>query len=599
MSKTSRAWAVFAIVVIAATLRFWNIDWGLPHPYHPDEGSLLVHALGFGTGDLNPHWFRWPSLLMYVVFGLYGFYFLIGKVFGFLGAPVDLVRQFLTDVSPFWLIGRAVSAVAGVLTVGMTWRFGRKAFGDFAGLAAALFMAVVYLHVRDSHYATPDVAATFFVTVSMLTALEAAHSGRGRMLVLSGLFAGLAASTKYPAVLAGAGTIAAAVYLAMTARRAAWPLLGAIAAGAAGFAIGTPFSVLSWNEFTRDIATQVFMVSRSGVAQTPMSFSEGMSELFGGTLGRGVGYPILILAALGLLSSFGRDRDPMRRPGEIAPEQSGSAVAGSVLLAFLAFAVFLTVKRSTYMTPALPALAVLAGLGLRRVFQLIEPSHQRRFGFPRAVVLIALAVLTALPTVGFVRSIGMPDTRTAAKHWIENEIEPGTAIAIETYGPPIYAMTSQVEAELELDTTNVETWAETKQGLRSVQLEVASKRVPQYRVYSIGWGGEPNRLPAASSDPEALVDELLERQVRYVVLSSKAEPNRVMDGAEPPTSPGAMPFADWLRRNALLAKRFTGAKPLPPIDRGPGRSFHDPVIEIYDLKAVKVRGGLADIEVTS
>jgi hypothetical protein len=599
MSTRSWGWALFAIVVIAAVLRFWNIDWGLPHPYHPDEGSVLVHALGFGTGDLNPHWFRWPSLLMYVVFGLYGLYFLIGKAVGLLGAPIDLVRQFTTDVSPFWLIGRAVSALAGVVTVGLTWRFGRKAFGSFAGISAALLLAVMYLHVRDSHYATPDVTMTLFVTASMLAALAAAHSGRGGMLIISGLFAGLAASTKYPGALAGTGTVAAAVYLALTGRRAALPLIGAVLAGAAGFVAGTPYSVLSWSEFTRDFATQTVMVSRVGVAQTPMTFGEGLAELFGGTLARGVGYPVLILAALGLLSSLGRERATSRRPGEIAAAPSGALVAGTVALSYLVFAMVLTVKRSTYMTPALPALALLAGLGISRLFELIETTPDRRFGFIRSVVLIAAAVVTLIPSVSFVRGIGMPDTRTAAKHWIENELPPGSSIAVESYGPPLHPMTAQVREQLELDTTSVETWEQTKRSIADVQLDVASKRVPQYRLFTIGWGQEPDRLPAAGSDPAGLIEAIEERDIRYVVLSSKAEPDRFMDGAAPPRAAGSDAFADWVRENGLLARRFTGAMPVPSIDRGPGRSFHDPVIEIYDMKAVRVRRGEGTVEAVS
>ncbi|MBD3366640.1 MAG: hypothetical protein GF405_00530 [Candidatus Eisenbacteria bacterium] len=599
MSRRSWSWALVAIMAIAVVLRFWNIDWGLPHPYHPDEGSILVHSLGFGTGDLNPHWFRWPSLLMYVVFALYGFYYVIGRVFGFLGAPVDLVTQFFTDVTPFWLIGRAVSAVAGVVTVGLTWRFGRKAFGPFAGISAALLLAVVYLHVRDSHYATPDVFTTFLVTASMLSALAAAHSGRGGMLVLSGLFAGLAASAKYPGVLAGAGTVAAAVYLMVTGRRAAGALVGAILAGAFGFVAGTPYSVISWSEFTRDVATQFFMVSRTGVAQIPTSFGEGMAELFGGTLGRGIGYPVLALAALGLLSSLGRDRGDGRRPGEIAREPAGVVVAGSVALAYLLFALFLTVKRSTYMTPALPAVVLLAGLGLRRIFDLIEPAPERRFGFLRAAALVAAAVVTLLPTLEFVRVIGLPDTRTAAKHWIENELRAGSSVAVETYGPPIHPLTSQVREELRHDTTDVDTWAETKDEIAGVRLAVASQRLPQYWRYTIGWGEAPNRLPAAGEDPEGLIRELERHGIRYVVVTSKAEPGRPMEGAAPPNASVERPFYEWLSENGLLARRFRAPRPVPPIDRGAGRSFHNPVIEIFDLEAVDRREGDARAEAVS
>ena len=79
LNRRAEIATLIAILVGASVIRFWGITWGLPHAYHPDEGSILFHALGFGTGDLNPHWFRWPSLTMYVMFGIYGCYYVIGK----------------------------------------------------------------------------------------------------------------------------------------------------------------------------------------------------------------------------------------------------------------------------------------------------------------------------------------------------------------------------------------------------------------------------------------------------------------------------------------------------------------------------------------
>ena len=142
---------VLLIILAGATfLRFRGIDWGLPYPYHPDEGSVLFHALGFGTGDLNPHWFRWPSLMMYGMFGVYGGYYVIGRLLGTFGAPLDLVRSYLSDLSPFWLMGRYVSAAAGVITVGVTHRLGRHSLGRSVGLVSALFLPVLNVVSRTA-----------------------------------------------------------------------------------------------------------------------------------------------------------------------------------------------------------------------------------------------------------------------------------------------------------------------------------------------------------------------------------------------------------------------------------------------------------------
>ena len=62
---------------MAEALRF-----GLPDLLYGDESSLVNHALGFGKGDLNPHWFEYPSLQMYVLFAIYALVFAAGRLTG-------------------------------------------------------------------------------------------------------------------------------------------------------------------------------------------------------------------------------------------------------------------------------------------------------------------------------------------------------------------------------------------------------------------------------------------------------------------------------------------------------------------------------------
>ncbi|HSE68039.1 MAG TPA: hypothetical protein VLB12_13715, partial [Gemmatimonadales bacterium] len=55
-----------AILVIALALRAWALDFGLPYLYHPDEPSKIEIAQNIvKTGDLNPHYFKKPTLLIY------------------------------------------------------------------------------------------------------------------------------------------------------------------------------------------------------------------------------------------------------------------------------------------------------------------------------------------------------------------------------------------------------------------------------------------------------------------------------------------------------------------------------------------------------
>jgi hypothetical protein len=570
MSRRGEFLLMLVILVAAAWLRFRGLAWGLPYPYHPDEGSILFHALGFGTGDLNPHWFRWPSLLMYVMFGVYGAFYVVGRIAGAFGAPADLVRSYVTDPTPFWMMGRVVSAAAGTATVWVTYRIGRRAFGTFAGLAGALFLAVVYLHVRDSHYATPDVAATFLAALALLFAVRARDRSRASDLVLSGLFAGLAASAKYPAALAGAATVAALAALVSRREISGWILPGIAGVALAGFVAGTPYSVLAAGEFLHDVARQFTMVSTAGVAQEPTTFAEGLREVFGRTVAHGVTWPLAAAAVAGIVVTAGR----------------GWArwITGVYTLAFVVAGALLTVKRSTYLTPALPGIAALAAAGVGAAADRLlrrSPGAARGAGVAASLAIAAFAVV---PSLRFDSALLTPDTRTLAREWVEANVQPGAAIAVEGYGPVLNPTTDELRAIASEATTRVETWEGPKRGLARIREEVGSRRGPQYVVYGIGQGEPPYALPAPGEDAAALVRALERGGIRYVVLSSKAAPWRAMAGAEPPGNPVRTGLEDWLAARGELLARFAPERPEPPIDRGAGRSFHNPVIEIYAVR---------------
>src|SRR5262249_26618270 len=68
------------------------------------------------------------------------------------------------------------------------------------GLVAAGFLAVAFLHVRDSALATPDATMTALVVLSLLGAAGVLRYGRPRDYALAALAAGLAMAAKYNAV---------------------------------------------------------------------------------------------------------------------------------------------------------------------------------------------------------------------------------------------------------------------------------------------------------------------------------------------------------------------------------------------------------------
>ena len=85
---------IFIILSAALALRLLGIDFGLPYVFDPDEAVIVNHAVAFGRGDLNPHYFNYPSLFMYIMFVIYGLIYVVGWLTGIFASTVDFARLF-------------------------------------------------------------------------------------------------------------------------------------------------------------------------------------------------------------------------------------------------------------------------------------------------------------------------------------------------------------------------------------------------------------------------------------------------------------------------------------------------------------------------
>ena len=225
---------------LALLFRLDGISWGLPnaarwYSLHPDERQTVAAVLNldFLSGDFNPNFFNYPSLYLYLT---YLAHFLMGG-FGW--------TQIITPQNAQWAIphdillaGRFVSALLGAATILPVYDMARRLFTPrFSGLAA-FAMAMAPAAVQHSHFATVDISATFFVALALMFSVRALasppreysqnetvakiamptknakivaadevdvreYSQRNltRDLILAALFSGLAAATKYNAVL--------------------------------------------------------------------------------------------------------------------------------------------------------------------------------------------------------------------------------------------------------------------------------------------------------------------------------------------------------------------------------------------------------------
>ncbi len=161
------------ILAGAAALRIVGIAYGRPFPlFSPDEKSIVPRAWQMvHGGGLDPHWFDYPSLLMYLL------------------APFQSWQG-----APSYLTARVVVLVLALGAIAAAWWLGTRAYGVTAGAVAAAVVAVETTEVAYSRMAVTDVP----LTLGVAAALALLVGGR---IELGGLVAGLATSVKYPGVL--------------------------------------------------------------------------------------------------------------------------------------------------------------------------------------------------------------------------------------------------------------------------------------------------------------------------------------------------------------------------------------------------------------
>jgi 4-amino-4-deoxy-L-arabinose transferase-like glycosyltransferase len=401
------------ILAVAALLRFVALGAGIPFNIGVDEPEIVGRVRQMmQTGDFNPHFFDYPGLYFYVQLGVAVLRFLAGASLGQWSALDQ------TETADFYLWGRAVTAMLGTLTVLLVYRIGMRWGARHAALAAGL-MAVMPLHVRESHYVLTDVPVTFFVTLTLLLTFVAHERERAASFAWAGAAAGLAAATKYPGVLVLIVPLIAVWMTLGTKPSRLVASLAALGGAAAAFLVAAPYTILDLPGFLNGYAHLAGYYA-------PKRLAEPAWLTYYKHLSRSMGWPAFLL----LLGGFGL--------GAVRAIRGPGRVRWTVTIAFpLLYYYFLsgqTLVYGRYLLPLLPFASVLAAVGTVSGVSLL-----RRFDIPRAprtAVIVALTAAALVPpawqSLNFIRTIARTSTVEEAHSWIMSSVPKGSSVIIET-----------------------------------------------------------------------------------------------------------------------------------------------------------------------
>ncbi|MDP8257641.1 MAG: glycosyltransferase family 39 protein [Candidatus Alcyoniella australis] len=422
-AQAGRWWklALVGLLLVGAALRFLGIDFGLPLQVHPDEGKVLSAALGFGSGDFNPHFFRYPTLLMYMLFAVFGAYYALGRALGWFADSFDFAYRYAKDPSTVIVLARCCVAAMGTATLGVVYLLGKRLGGRVAGIIAIALLALSFHHVADSHYCTTDVPSGLWCTLCMLFVVRW-HQGRLRRdLALAGICAGLAASTRYNAALVGIAAIPAALsytQVGLARRLAALVACGALCILA--FAATSPYVLLDYPAFIADFSYS--MLHAHGGHFGISGEISGWQAYALQSLPQGIGPAATAFAALGLLAALLRPRGPALGPALFCIGYF--ALMGSWRMTF-----------DRFLMPILPGLCVFAALAIKGMYDRAPALGRTSARILLIGLVIAGSIGTLAATIYHDMLLVKTDTRVFAQNWVAANLHDGDAILMEEYGP--------------------------------------------------------------------------------------------------------------------------------------------------------------------
>jgi 4-amino-4-deoxy-L-arabinose transferase-like glycosyltransferase len=399
---------------VAAALRIWHIDNGIPYAVGIDEPEIMNRVVRMmKTGDFNPRFFDWPSLTIYVQLAIGCIVFIGGAMRGWWAGLAQV------SAADFYLPARLATAAMGVATVGVLYAAAAR-WGPRVALLSAALMALVPNHVRESHFVLADVPTAFFTTLTLLLALRAYERPTRSMFAWAGLAAGLAASCKYNGLAAVVMPLAVAASSGGSVGSVVIRMLIVAGAAAGGFLAGTPYALLDLPRFLDDYARLASLFARRRPGEPGwLLYLKYLRQTFGS-----IGL-LFVLAGLAV-AGWRLARGPRRTPWLLI-----------VLFPLTYFAVMAGGRQiyARYTLPLLPFGCLLAVVAAAAAIHAIE-----RWRLParrRDVAALAIALLLAIPLAGssiaYDRRLGRVATQDLAYRWLDAHAGPGASVVAEGF----------------------------------------------------------------------------------------------------------------------------------------------------------------------
>jgi hypothetical protein len=481
------------IVLCGVLLRVYGMNWDQGFHLHPDERAIvmtvvkLIYPHNFSEflspdSPWNPKFFAYGSFPMYLL-----------QLAGNLMSNLD--KQF-AEYAMINLVGRFISALFDGATIIFLFLIGRKLFRPAVGLFAAFLYAISALPIQLSHFYAVDTLLTFFITASLYILLLFYEKPSILKSVLLGLTFGLALATKVSAIVffISIGTaffidfflvfiknphkphIFTRLLYASTQNLLTYGIIIAAAAFAT-FVLFEPYALIDKKVFWEQTLYQsmmtkdafVFPYTLQYVGKIPYFYELYNIFLFG--LGP-------VLASICFLGTGYIIR--------IAFRKGQKKLLAQLLPTFLFFISYFWVVGGfaigfmRYMLPVYPLLCLFGAVLLYQLYKIVSAKLKSK---PRFLIscFASLIFLLLIWPLSFIHIYSQHNTRYDATTWINRNIPPGKAVAIEHWddGLPLVGQENYIIVTLALyEPDTPEKWAIVRSQLQQTDyIIIASNRL--------------------------------------------------------------------------------------------------------------------------
>jgi YYY domain-containing protein len=445
------AWrvALFMILLAAVALRLYGLNWDEGADLHPDElfiaKIVLIDRIHLAwppdlnelrdpaRSGLNPRSAD-PATGQFREFAYGALPLFVTDFVAWIVSRLTGTNWNAMDHA--YLVGRAISALLGALTILPIAALGIAIGGRKVGLLAALFAALAPMSIQLSHFFTTDSWLGFFVALTLVASVWAAESASSRRFALAGAAFGLAMATKGSvftlavpvAVAIGIGAFGSASGKpgSLQVRDFARWSVAAMGGAAVAFFAFEPYALMRPDVYLQSLRTQAEIVSGS--------FDVPFTRVYAGTT------PLLYQLdqfvrwgygpVAGLLALFGIGLLALAAKRKASP---GAIVLTSWTIAYSAVLLVSDAKFLRYLEPLAPVMAVGAALGLVWLVTAVGT----RWAAGHFVTAPAILLLVLAWTGAFLSIYAHENPRVSATKWIYGDVPPGSRVTAEYWDDPL------------------------------------------------------------------------------------------------------------------------------------------------------------------